>query len=63
MYCLINNLNHNIELFGEEYDLEFMESLDKAIKNISFENITNLFNYVTKDIDIDYKDYKILDLK
>ena len=40
-----------------------MESLDKAIKNISFENITNLFNYVTKDIDIDYKDYKILDLK
>lgn len=63
LYCLINNLNHNIELFGEEYDLEFMESLDKAIKNISFENITNLFNYVTKDIDIDYKDYKILDLK
>ena len=34
--------------------------LNKTIKNISNNNIIELFNYVTKSIKINYKDYKIL---
>lgn len=63
LYCIMNNINHSVECFGEEYDTEFTKLLDTAIKDMSIEHISALFDYVTKSIEIDYKDYKILDLK
>lgn len=63
LYCMINSLNISIEYFNQDYDNKFMEFFDLSIKEISIENITNLFDYVTSKINIDYRDYKIVDLK
>ncbi len=63
LYCLANNINYDINYFGEEYDSEFTRLFDKAIKEISLANIIDLFNFASKNIAIDYKNYKILDLK
>lgn len=63
LYCMINQLNYSIDYFKEEYDIEFLTLLDKTITHVSIENITNLFDFTTKNLDINYKSYKILDLK
>ena len=60
LYCMINYINCDITNFLEEYDFDFISLLNKTIKNISSNNIIELFNYVTKSIKINYKDYKIL---
>lgn len=60
LYCMINYINYDITNFLEEYDFDFISLLNKTIKNISSNNIIELFNYVTKSIKINYKDYKIL---
>ena len=60
LYCMINYINCDIGNFLEDYDFDFISLLNKAIKNISSNNIIELFNYVTKSIKINYKDYKIL---
>ena len=63
LYCMINRLNYNIEYFNEEYDSEFLKHFDIAIKNASIESITNLFDFTVKSLSINYKEYKVLDLK
>ncbi len=63
LYCLLNDLSCSIDYFNAEYDTEFLKLLDTALKNISIANITNLFAFTTKNINIDYKNYKVLDLR
>ncbi len=61
-YCRRYGIDSSISRF-EEMDLEFLDLFNKCIKEVSGSNLVSLFSFVTKDINIDYRDYKVLDLK
>lgn len=61
LYCNINDIDDGIEQFGYEYDSEFLDLFNSCLEtNNRGENIKKLFEFVSKPLDIDYKDYKVL---
>lgn len=64
LYCRINNLQENLTLLDqEEYDTTFLTLFSACLgKEKRKENLTTLFEYVTDPLEINYQNYKILEL-
>lgn len=62
LYCNINDLDDSIVKFGCEYDTEFLYLFEKCLNNYnSVDNIERLFCLVVEKLNIDYRQYKVLD--
>lgn len=59
-YCHQNGLSESMESFGKEYDSQFLEMFDKALEVPRTNNLQEIFDYLTKSLNMNYQDYKIL---
>jgi len=59
-YCHQHGLSEGMESFGKEYDREFLEMFDKALEVPRTSNLQELFDYLTEPLNMNYRDYKIL---
>lgn len=63
LYCRINNIDENLSLLGNNYDNNFIKLLENCLSDDhNAENIKILFKYVTESLNVDYKNYRILEL-
>lgn len=59
-YCHKTGISESMESFGKEYDNQFLELFDKALTVPTTDSLQEIFDYLTKSININYRDYKIL---
>lgn len=63
LYCRMNYIDESILNFGNNYDDNFMKLFENCLNDIyNVENLKKLFEYVTKSFNIDYNNYRILEL-
>jgi len=63
LYCYMNRIDTDFNLFGEDYDIKFIELFNLCINDeMKEQNLKQLFDYVVQSLNMDYKNYKILEL-
>lgn len=62
LYCSINGIDQSMSKFGEGYSEEFLGLFNKCLeKEDKADSIKEIFDFVTKPLNIDYHDYKVLE--
>lgn len=63
LYCNINHIKNDVEILNENYDNKFIDLFGSCISEVDkVSSLNNLFDYVSAPLQMDYKDYKILEL-
>lgn len=63
LYCYMNRISPDFNLFDEDYDIKFIELFNLCINDdMREQNLKELFDYVVQSLDMDYNNYKILEL-
>lgn len=62
LYCNINGLDDRIGQFGCDYENEFLSLFDECLNgDDKVENIQRLFAFISRSLNMNYKEYKILE--
>lgn len=62
LYCHQNSISDNILKFGEDYDDDFLSLFNKCLISKETTHLEEIFRFLTKELEINYRDYKILEL-
>lgn len=62
LYCYINQIEDRISFDYEKYDIKFLELFHLCISHLNYgEHLEQLFFYVVESLQMDYKNYKVLE--
>lgn len=63
LYCRMNDLDERMECFGDGYSAEFMNRFEACLSDdkVKNANLKDLFAFVTEPLNIDYRNYKVLE--